>query len=137
MSAVPVLGVPLMDTDHVKLHAMFERVATTADADLAALYEAIADEVRAHFAREEVLIDAAGLPIAHCHKTQHNLLLAEFDAAAPAFAAGDPALCRRLLGEVLAGLVSGHVGSVDTVTASFLVGRLGAEAFDNLRLPEG
>lgn len=137
MTAVLTLGVPEMDADHAVIHAMFERVATTADADLAALFDEIEAEVQAHFAREEILIDAHELPIAHCHKTQHALLLAEFAAARRLIAEGDAATRRRLVGEVLRELVVGHVASVDRVTSQFLVGRLGAEAFDNLRLPTG
>lgn len=136
MTAVLVLGVPEMDADHAALEAMFETVDGTADGDLAALFAAIEAEVRAHFAREEGLIDAADLPIAHCHKTQHALLLAEFAAAGRIVEAGDPAALRRLIGTVLAELVAGHVASVDRVTAQFLTGRMGAEAFANLRLPE-
>ena len=135
MSEVLLLGVPEMDADHETLHAMFERLDTTADADLAALFAEIDGEVRAHFAREEALIDAHELPIAHCHKTQHALLLSEFDAARPIVAEGDAFRIRRLIGEVLHGLVAGHVASVDLVTSRFLTGNLGAEAFGNLRLP--
>jgi len=135
MTAVLVLGVPEMDADHEVLHAMFDRVVTTADADLPALFDAIDAEVRAHFAREEKLIDANDLPIAHCHKTQHTLLLAEFDAARARLATADAGVLRRLLGEVLPELVAGHVASVDRVTSQFLIGHLGAEAFGNLRLP--
>ena len=134
---VLILGVPEMDADHAVLDAMFDRVATTVDADLPALFDEIEAEVKAHFAREEKLIDANHVPIAHCHKTQHNLLLAEFSAAHGIVGAGDPAALRRLIGEVLRELVAGHVASVDRVTSQFLVGRLGADAFDNLRLPAG
>ena len=135
MSEVLLLGVPEMDDDHETLHAMFERLDVTADGDLAGLFAEIDAEVRAHFAREEKLIDAHELPIAHCHKTQHALLLSEFDAARAVVAEGDPAKVRRLIGEVLHGLVAGHVASVDLVTSRFLTGNLGAEAFGNLRLP--
>ena len=135
MTAVLILGVPEMDTDHAILHAMFERVETTADADLPALFAEIEAEVKAHFAREEVLIDAADLPIAHCHKTQHALVLSEFATARRIVETGDPAALRRLIGVVLAELVAGHVASVDLVTSRFLCGNLGADAFGNLRLP--
>lgn len=135
MSEVLYLGVPEMDADHEILHAMFARLDTTADADLAALFAELDAEVRAHFAREERLIDAHDLPIAHCHKTQHALLLSEFDAARAIVADGDAAKIRRLIGVVLVELVTGHVASVDLVTSRFLTGTLGAEAFGNLRLP--
>ncbi|MDK9695739.1 MAG: hemerythrin family protein [Siculibacillus sp.] len=135
MSAVQLLGVPEMDADHRILEEMFDRLGATADADLAGLFVELDAEVRAHFTREEALIDAHDLPIAHCHKTQHALLLAEFDAARAIVADGDAAKIRRLIGVVLHELVAGHVASVDLVTSRFLAGDLGAEVFGNLRLP--
>lgn len=135
MSQVLVLGVPEMDADHAILDAMFDRVDATADADLTALFAEIEAEVKAHFAREEVLIDANELPIAHCHKTQHALLLSEIAAAHRIVESGDPQALRRLIDVVLRELVAGHVASVDLVTSRFLTGNLGADAFENLRLP--
>lgn len=135
MTDVLMLGVREMDDDHLVLQAMFERIGGTADADLAALFGAIEAEVIAHFAREERLIDANDVPIAHCHKAQHALLLGEFAAAHAIVEAGDPAALRRLIGEVLPELVAGHVASVDRVTSQFLGGHLGAADFANLRLP--
>lgn len=135
MTAVLMLGVPEMDADHAVLEAMFDRLDATADADLAALFDEIAAEVKAHFAREERLIDANDVPIAHCHKTQHNLLLAEFDAARRTVETADAATLRRLIGVVLHELVAGHVASVDRVTSQFLGGHMAAEQFANLRLP--
>ena len=135
MTEVLTLGVPEMDADHAVLAAMFGRIDATADADLAALFEEIEAEVAAHFAREEHLIDAHDVPIAHCHKAQHALLLAEFAAAHPIVAAGDPVALRRLIGEVLPELVAGHVASVDLITSQFLGGHMGVEDFSKLRLP--
>jgi hemerythrin-like metal-binding protein len=125
------LDVPLMDGDHAVIEAMFERVETTDDADLAALLAEIDAEVIAHFAREEVLIDAREVPVANCHKAQHRILLGEFARARTATDGGD---LRRWLA-VLAELVAGHVGSVDRVTAQFLGGTLSPADVARLRLP--
>lgn len=134
--AVLKLGVPEMDADHEAIEAMFARLDTTADAALAALFGEIEAEVRAHFAREEDLFEAAALPIAHCHKAQHALLLGEFDAVRPTVATAEPAALRRLIGEVLHELVAGHVASVDRVTSTYLIGDPAAPSFTGLRLPE-
>lgn len=134
MSPAIPLGVPQMDADHAVLEAMFDRVASTADADLAALYHEIEAEVIAHFAREEDLMVRAGAPVIHCHQTQHRLLLGEFAAARPAVEA-DPAALRRTFA-MLAEFVAGHVGSVDRVTAQFLGGTLDPAMVQALRLPD-
>ncbi len=134
MHPVITLGVPLMDADHATVEAMFERVETTADADLPSLFAEIEAEVIAHFGREEALMDEAGAPVAHCHKTQHALLLSEFARARPA-ADTDGTDLRRTLAQ-LAEFVAGHVASVDRVTAQFLGGNLDTAQVDRLRLPE-
>lgn len=134
MSNVPLLGVPLMDRDHQTLDAMFERLPTTADGDLPALFAAIDAETRAHFAREETLF--AEVPIAHCHLAQHALVLGEFEAAAARIATLDAAALRTLIGVTLREMIVGHVGSVDLVTSQFLGGHMTADATANLRLPE-
>lgn len=132
--AIP-LGVPLMDADHVALELMFESVADTPDAGLVALFHAIEAEVIAHFAREEALMDEVGAPVAHCHKTQHRLLLDQIAALRPGDGAVEPTDLRRTLA-VLAQYVEGHVGSVDRVTSQFLRGSLDPAMVAKLRLPE-
>lgn len=129
------LGVPLMDADHAALEALFDRVAATGDARLAALFSEIEAETRAHFAREEALMRAEGLPILHCHIAQHEMILAEFHHGHAAIAAGDDTALRRFLGETLAGHIAAHVASVDAVSATFLRRETAPEALSCLRLP--
>ncbi len=129
------LGVPLMDADHATLEAMFERVSTTPDSGLAVLLAAIEAEIRAHFAREEDLMRAAGLPILHCHIAQHEMLLAELRHGHASAATDDAVTLRRFLGLTLPGLVNGHIESVDAVSATFLRRETSPEALSCLRLP--
>lgn len=129
------LGVPLMDADHATLEAMLARAASTADADLPALFATIEAEVIAHFGREEVLMRENAVPILHCHETQHRLLLAEIAAVRPDSAAPDLVALRRTF-SVLAELVEGHVASVDRVTSQFLGGSCSGEDVFAPRLPE-
>lgn len=132
--AIP-LGVPEMDADHAILEALFERARTTPDGDLVGMFHQIEAEVIAHFSREEALMRRVGVPVLHCHETQHRLLLGEFAAARPTEGAVEAKALRQTLA-VLAGFVEGHVGSVDRVTAQFLVGTLDPEAVAALRLPQ-
>lgn len=129
------LGVPLMDADHAVLERMFERLAATPDAGLVALFHEIEAEVIAHFAREEALMDEVGAPVAHCHKTQHRLLLDQIAAVRPGPGPIDSADLRRTLA-ILEQHVEGHVASVDRVTSQFLQGTLDPATVSALRLPE-
>ncbi len=129
------LGVPLMDADHANIEAMFERVATSGDGELPTLFMEIEAEVIAHFAREEQLMAEHDAPVAHCHHTQHALLLAEFSRARSVATGEDAAQLRNVLAQ-LEEFVAGHVASVDRVTAQFLGGTLDTAQVDRLRLPE-
>lgn len=131
-----VLDVPLMDDDHARLEALFGRLPATADADLPALLAEVEAETRAHFEREEGLMQAADVPVFFCHVAQHKIIMAEFAKAHDAMARNDLGALRQFIGVTLAGLVEAHIDSVDRVTAGFLKGEFAAEAFDNLRLPD-
>jgi hemerythrin-like metal-binding protein len=124
-----------MDADHATLERLFERAAAAPDAALADHFHAIEAEVIAHFAREEALMKAAGVPVLHCHETQHRLLLDQIAALRPSADGFDPAALRHAFA-VLAQFVEGHVASVDRVTAQFLGGTLDPAMVAALRLPE-
>ncbi len=113
------LGVPVMDADHAVLELMFERVPETRDDALPALYAEIEAEVISHFAREEVLMEAAGVPVLHCHRNQHRLLLDRIAAQRPTAATEAGALRTTLA--MLAAAVETHVDGVDRVTSRFLI----------------
>lgn len=132
-----VLGVPLMDEDHARLEALFDRTAETPDAGLPALLAEVEAETRAHFAREETLMQSAGVPVFHCHAAQHRLLLAEFARPYDAVSRGDMESLRRFLGDTLPEMIAAHVNSVDHVTASFLNGETSEQDWSGLRLPQG
>ncbi len=119
-SALATLGVPLMDDDHAELDKLISSAGTATDAELPGLLADIEAETRAHFGREEGLMREAAVPILHCHEQQHALFLAEFQRGHEAVASGNFAALREFLAVHLPDLFLNHVGSVDTVTASFL-----------------
>jgi hemerythrin-like metal-binding protein len=128
-----VLGIEMMDQDHLRIERMFELASHAPDDDLPALYRDIAKELAAHFAREEDFLRDKQFPGVHCHLAQHNVLLAEMDHSThPKSAAGD---LRRRMQVTMPQLVFSHVTTMDRLAAAFLKGELKQADFDVLRLP--
>ena len=76
---IPFLDVPLMDGDHASIETMIAGFADKPDAELRNGFEAIAEEIRAHFAREEDAMTEARVPILHCHLELHAQFLREVE----------------------------------------------------------
>ncbi len=128
-----VLGVEMMDQDHLKVERMFEAASRAPDEDLPALYRDVAEELAAHFAREEDFLREKQFPGLHCHLAQHNVLLAEMARGErPKFAGGE---LRQRMQFILPQLVLSHVTTMDRMAAAYLKGELGQADFDVLRLP--
>jgi hemerythrin len=134
-SSILSLGVPVMDRDHAEIEAMMASVATTIDDELIDLFDRVANELEAHFLREEAMMNEAQVPILDCHKAQHAMILREVTAMRRVAANGDPAVVRTLLASILPQLIDAHLASVDRVTADFLNGKMSRADFDNFRLP--
>ncbi|MCW2273904.1 hypothetical protein GJ654_08090 [Rhodoblastus acidophilus] len=113
------LGVDVMDRDHYALEHMFARTPQIADDDLPAHLDAILAEIAAHFVREEAAMEAAGVPILHCHRGQHAALLEEAGRLRNEFARVDAPARRHAIWFRLARLVSDHVASVDAISSRF------------------
>ena len=127
-----VLGVEMMDGDHLRIERMFEAASRTPDGELPTLYRDVANELAAHFAREADFLRENQVPGLHCHVAQHNELLAEM-ARGEQPKSGNPELRRRLQ-VVMPQLVLSHVATMDRMAAAFLKGELHQADFDGLRL---
>ena len=127
-----VLGVEMMDQDHLRIERLFEAASSAPDEDLPALYRDVAEELAAHFSREEDFLRTKRFPGLPCHLAQHNVLLAEM-AHGERPVSG--AKLRRRMQFILPQLVLSHVTTMDRMAAAFLKGELGQADFDVLRLP--
>jgi hemerythrin-like metal-binding protein len=114
------LGVPVMDRDHDVIVCMFGEFANAPDGELRDRADAIASEIRDHFAREENAMAEAMVPILHCHLELHVELLRELEIMREEIARGDAATARRLFGRVLPHLIENHVETADAASARFL-----------------
>jgi hemerythrin-like metal-binding protein len=128
-----ILGVEMMDQDHLRIEKMFEAASHAPDEDLPVLYRYIAKKLAAHFARQEDFLRERQFPGLNCHLAQHNVLLAEMAHGEPPKSAGGE-LRRRML-FVMPQLVLSHVTTMDRRAAAFLNGKLAQADFDVLRLP--
>ena len=128
-----ILGVEMMDQDHLRIEKMFEAASHAPDEDLPVLYRDIAKKLAAHFARQEDFLRERQFPGLNCHLAQHNVLLAEMAHGEPPKSAGGE-LRRRML-FVMPQLVLSHVTTMDRMAAAFLNGKLAQADFDVLRLP--
>jgi len=116
------LGVPLMDEDHARLEDMFEAAATMDDAGLPAAFVEIRNELAAHLAREEKLMQAHDVPVLPCHVELHQALMTQAEAGQRLVDSGDLAGLRIHLASALPHLVAQHVATADTVSAGFIKG---------------
>jgi len=128
-----VLGVEMMDQDHLRIERMFEAASHAPDENLPALYRDVAKELAAHFAREEDFLREKQFPGLHCHRAQHNVLLAEMVHDERPRSAGRE--LRRRMQVVMPILMLSHITTMDRMVAAFLNGEPGQADFNVLRLP--
>lgn len=115
------LGVPLMDADHAALEDLLATAPETDDQHLPDLLVRVEAETRAHFQREEALMQERALAVLSCHTLQHHMYLEKFRQGHEAVRLGDMAELRRFLTEILPALLINHVNTADRVTAGMLL----------------
>jgi len=123
MPSAPRLGVPLMDRDHAAIDLLFDAAATTADSELPALLDLIAEELHDHFAREEAMMTEARVPFLFHHFELHTQLLREIENMRREVATSNASSARRLIEVLLFRFVADHVATADAAAARFLIGR--------------
>ena len=129
------LGIRAMDDDHAALEELLRTVGAAPDRKLPALFETIAREVHAHFAREEALMRQHRLPVLFCHIAQHKRILETISAARLMTDLLDIAALRHFLEDDLPQQLFAHMASVDRVAAELISGRLNKHACESLVLP--
>ena len=115
-----ILGVPLMDRDHAALERMLVEAREKPDSELIDCFDAITQEIRDHFAREETAMTEARVPVLHCHLELHAQLLRDVERIRSELVSRGAASARALVDAVLPQLIADHVATADTVSARFL-----------------
>lgn len=115
-----ILGIPLMDEDHVVLESLLTQAASVDDAGLQDLLHNIEAETRAHFQREEDLMREAALTVLPCHMIQHEMFLGQFRHGYTPLKQGDWRAVRFFLTDHLPVILSRHINTADRIAAGML-----------------
>ncbi|MBA9843789.1 MAG: bacteriohemerythrin [Ralstonia sp.] len=114
------LGDAATDANHVEFCALLNAVADASDAEFISALDAFIDHTEHHFAEENGWMDAADFPPRHCHRGEHDNVLALCREVRKRAAAGDMDLGRRLVAELPAWFAQ-HVDVMDRMMTTYLV----------------
>ena len=112
-----VLGVDLMDRDHLRLERLLDAVAHSRNEHLPRLHRELTDELDAHFAREEALMRRiAYREIAH-HAAEHARVVVEGRRFAAQAIAGRTMMARAWTTDWVPDWYRRHVSMLDSEVA--------------------
>lgn len=117
------VGVDFIDADHKEFVELLEAATTASDAAFPAAFAALGQHTRAHFAREEALMDETGFFATAVHKGEHARALAEFERFAGHLEKGNLAFVRAYVAERLPDWFTQHRNTMDQATAAFAMNR--------------
>jgi hemerythrin len=113
------VGIDVIDTDHEVFVAEINAAVAASDEDFPTHFAELVEHTRAHFAREEALMDATGFFAAAIHKAEHQRVLAEAGRVADQLEAGDASVARSYVANHLPEWFRQHRDTMDLATASF------------------
>jgi hemerythrin-like metal-binding protein len=116
----PLLGVPFMDRDHAAIDKLFADAAHAPDDALMGLFDAIAQQLRDHFQREEKAMTEARVPALLTHLELHARVLREVERIRGEIVSSKPEAVREMIGSFLPQLVADHNATADAVSAAHL-----------------
>ncbi|ANJ71669.1 bacteriohemerythrin [Ralstonia insidiosa] len=113
------LGDAATDANHAEFCALLNTVADASDADFIAALDAFIAHTEVHFGEENTWMDAAEFPPRHCHRGEHDNVLALCREVRKRAAAGEMELGRRLVAE-LPEWFAQHVDVMDRMMTTYL-----------------
>ncbi|EKV28434.1 putative hemerythrin-like protein [Caenispirillum salinarum AK4] len=112
------VGVGFIDADHEDFITLLNTAKDASDVEFPAAFQALAEHTRAHFAREEALMDATGFFATDIHKGEHARVLAEVGHFAEHLERGNIAFVRAYVAERLPDWFIQHRNTMDQATAA-------------------
>ncbi len=113
------VGHDVIDTDHELFVAELNAAVAASDEDFPTHFAELVEHTRAHFAREESIMDATGFFATGIHKAEHQRVLAEVARVADRLEAGDATFARAYVAEHLPAWFRQHRDTMDLATANF------------------
>lgn len=113
------LSVEAMDTAHREFLDLAARLARADDAAFPALFKALLEHSRLHFAQEGRLMRACGFPATGEHEGEHARVLGELLQFNRAVARGRIALARAYVRHGLPDWFSLHLATMDSALAAY------------------
>ncbi len=110
------LNLPLMDETHREFVDLLAGVTRAGDDALLPAWDRLIDHTQGHFDQEDRWMSDAGFASAHCHMTQHKVVLQVMREGARRGLGGDLALVRQMASE-LALWFPQHAQSMDAALA--------------------
>ncbi|MBM97012.1 MAG: hemerythrin [Oceanospirillaceae bacterium] len=116
----PALGNPEIDSDHANFEQLLHQVLEASNAEFPALFRQLADEVKAHFERENQLMEESQYPAIAEHRGEHRRVLGDFEQFLTRLDRGRINFCRAYAMETLPGWFSLHVTTMDAALVQHL-----------------
>lgn len=111
------VGISFMDADHVEAAALINTMAASHGPQRLHALEEFVAHCRAHFAREEELMQKVGFFALGCHQGEHQRVLAELERVQERLRGGDAQ--DRYFAHTLPDWLMAHRNTMDFVTAEF------------------
>ncbi len=131
--AVPGVALDFMNEDHQEATALINRVyelilaVRYGDEESAAITDALRllyQHDKEHFAREEAQMQQYDFPPYHCHKGEHDRVLAELQEVLAAWESNqDTDQLEQYMTAVMLPWFLNHINTMDTVTAMYISSR--------------
>jgi hemerythrin len=110
-------GVPEMDELHSKLFAALDGLASAAEHDFCANYEAFVSQLELAFRKEEQWMDDIDFPAFRAHQEQHARVLGGLHAIHGRVRGGDIKLGREVVEKLLPQWFAFHISTMDEALA--------------------
>ena len=123
---LPMVAMPLMNDTHLEEVILINKIAEAIEKRDAEEVDGLLDDLLAHtlihFQTEESMMREKGFPPYPMHKGEHDRALDEMRKQVASWKAqGDFEALERYIGTTLPQWIIQHIGTMDMVTANFLV----------------